>query len=189
VGKDFFTFHEEIHKKENPFVSIVSKNMNSRIKENLSDDKNAYYIKHSNEYQGIGSCFNRGMLFKYLSPHFRSDYFSSITRYVTKEFPESTLNNNYAEQDGLIRRIIEKNGLKVCFSHVPRCFHAGLYGYHRNPKIDMKSMSFKARCDFIKKVAFNPIELNKISENPYFINDSLPVGLNTSHVDCYELPC
>jgi len=189
IGKDFFTFHEEIHKKANPFVSIVSKNMNSTTTEIFKEDSNAYYVKHSNEYQGIGSCFNKELLFRYLKPHFTPNYFSDLTRYVQNTFPESKLNANYAEQDGLIRRIIEKNNLPVCFAHVPRCFHAGFYGYHRTPKINMRVMKLKQRCDYIRKVAFNERELLKVIGDPYFIKDSMPVNLNTEHHGCYELPC
>lgn len=187
IAKDFFTFSEKIHKKESPFVSILSKNMNSSTPESPLENINAYYVKFSNEYQGIGSCFNKNLLNYFLQQHFQQTYFMSPTSYVKNNFPNSKLNSFYAEQDGLIRRIIEKNNLKVCFSHIPRCFHAGFYGYHRNPKINLKTMTLKQRCDFIRKTAFDISELQKISQNQYFINDSLPINLLTLHNDCYRI--
>lgn len=185
IGSDFFDFSEQIHKKENGlFCSILSKNVNGN--DVVCGDINAYYVKQSNEYQGIGACFNKEMLKHYLSQHFVNEYFSNLSLYVSIHFSDSSLHNEFAEQDGLIRRIIEKNKLSVAFSHIPRCFHAGFYGYHRSPKIQINRMNFEQRCAAIMKIAFDVNELSAIAQNDGLVSDSLPVNLNTQFSECYK---
>ena len=184
ITNDFFVFTEKIHSQNKDlFCSILSKNVNG--KETVTDDMNAYYIKHSNEYQGIGSCFNASQFVKYVRPHFVSEYFKSPQNYVYRYFANSALSREFAEQDGLIRRIIEQNNLPVAFSHVPRCFHAGFYGYHRSPNININSMTFEQRIEAIKSISFDVNELSKIAQNCDLVNDSLPINMETSHSDCY----
>ncbi|MCK9154709.1 MAG: hypothetical protein M0P12_01195 [Paludibacteraceae bacterium] len=186
IGKDFFTFGEAIIKKTNSFAVILSKNANG--KDSVCEDINSYYCKTDNQYQGIGVCFNNVFLKKYLSPHNEAKYFANPLKYILGVFPKSKLNASFCEQDGLIRRIIEENKLKVAFAHVPRCFHAGFYGYHRNPKgIDVYKMTSEQRKATILKNAFDIDSLREIVKEEGMINDSLPVDLETSHNDCYEV--
>lgn len=187
IGKDFFTFAEKILNKSKSDIVILSKNVNG--KDNTIADKNGFYKKVSNEYQGIGSCFTKHFILDFLKKDFNDDYFNNLSSYILKNYPLSPLNSNYAEQDGLIRRIIEKNNLTVSFSHVPRCFHAGFYGYHRIPnKVTVRLLPFNARYALVKKVAFNVNELKKIAQHPNLVEDSLPVDLKTTHEDCVEIP-
>lgn len=183
IGKDFFTFTKEIHKNEpDIFCSILSKNVNSN--DNTINDSDSYYIKTSIDYQGIGSCYKAKTLKELLQPHFKLDYFTEPIKYVVQNFPDSVLNRNFAEQDGLIRRIIEKNKLQVAFSHIPRCFHAGFYGYNRFPKIKYERMNLQQRYELIKKYAYDESLLRQISQGENYVLDSLPVNLETSHKEC-----
>ena len=186
IGKDFFTFGEETSKKSGAFAVILSRNVNG--KDGVCDDRNAFYCKTDNQYQGIGVCFDNLLLKKFLGPHNQARYFANPLKYVSLSFPNSKLNKCFCEQDGLIRRIIEANKLKVAFSHVPRCFHAGFYGYHRHPNgIDIIKMTPEQRKTTILKNAFDVEALRKIVTEEGRIKDSLPVDLNTGHEDCYEV--
>lgn len=187
IGKDFFTFSEDIHRQAHPFVTVMSRNMNASDAV-CETDANAYYLKLSNEYQGIGVCFDNKVLRETLMPHFVPAYFMNITGYVKSVFPDSALSHFYAEQDGLIRRLIEKHKLSVAFTHLPRCFHAGFYGYHRKSNHQMNRLNLQQRCDYIRKVSFDVSELSKVVTDPYYLKDSFPVNLLTEHTDCYELP-
>jgi len=185
VGKDFFTFSEKIHKKEKGiFCSILSHNVNGHDK--TINDLNAYYTKKTHEYCGIGSCYKAKALLKYVLPDFNNDYFKQPLTYVKLHYPKSVLNNSYYEQDGLIRRILEHNGLSVAFAHVPRCFHAGFYGYHRSPKVNVRDLNQREKIKLIKDVVFDFEKLKKISEIGWYAEDSKPVELNTNHTKCYK---
>ena len=46
-------------------------------------------------------------------------YYRNIKGYCLRYFPDSELKGQWTEQDGLQRRIIEKNKLRVAFSSVP----------------------------------------------------------------------
>lgn len=183
IAKDFFTFAEKIHKVEpGLFCAIMSKNVNSR--DNITGDADLYYTKVHNDYQGIGSCFSAEQLRTHLAPHYCEDYFRNPHTYVSRWFPKSALSNEYCEQDGLIRRVIEQNKLTVAFPDLPRCFHAGFYGYHRDPKINIRKMGYQKRKEAILKYAFDQKELSAIVIGQNLVNDSLPVNLNTSHENC-----
>lgn len=187
IGKDFFTFIEAIHAKElDAFEVITSHNVNSD--DLVCDDVNAYYIKeNTNVHQGIGNCFKADMLLNYLGADFCDDYFNNPKTYVEQYYPNSALNSNFSEQDGLIRRIIEKNGLRIAFTHVPRCFHAGFYGYNRDPRINYKRLTFEQKKDLIMEFAFHPERLAEIVQAPNLVTDSMPVALETTHTDCKQI--
>lgn len=185
IGKDFFTFSEKIHKKEkNIFCTILSNNVNGHDK--TVDDLNAYYTKKTHEYCGIGSCYKAKALLKYVLPDFNKDYFRQPLTYVKLHYSKSVLNNSFCEQDGLIRRILEHNGLSVAYAHVPRCFHAGFYGYHRSPKVNIKKLNQKEKIKLIKDTVFDFDKLKRISEIEWYAEDSKPVNLDTSHSKCYK---
>jgi len=187
IGKDFFTFGEKVSRTSKAFAVILSRNVNDA--DSTCEDLNSFYSKpDNNQYQGIGVCFDNEQLKTHLGPHNNAHYFFNPLLYVKRHFPESKLNASFCEQDGLIRRIIEANKLKVAFSHVPRCFHAGFYGYHRHPNgIDIIKMTSEQRKAFILKNAFDVESLKTIVKEEGMIKDSLPFDLNTSHNDCYEV--
>jgi hypothetical protein len=187
VGKDWFTFTKAIHEKEpGIFETILSNNVNSV--DPLSTDINGYYVKsNTNVHQGIGNCFKGAILKSLIEPDFCHDYFSNPTLYVRQYYPESLLSYSFSEQDGLIRRIIEKNRLKIAFSHVPRCFHAGFYGYNRNPRINYRRLTFQQKIELIRDYSFNPEKLSGIVQAPNLVTDSLPVDLTIEHTGCKRI--
>lgn len=79
-------------------------------------------------YTNPGTCFRRPLL-DALRPHVCNDYFRDTGSYCEREFGElrfvSTLD------DGLIRRVIAKNGFKWVAPMRPLCAHVGIRGMAR----------------------------------------------------------
>lgn len=185
IGKDFFTFGAKILENEpDAICAILSHNVNA--KDNTTDNVNAYYTKYSNEYQGIGSIFNPAVFEKYIRPHICQEYILNPQGYC-RQFKSTTLGDAFCEQDGLIRRIIEANKLKVCYSHVPRCFHAGFFGYHRMTAGHIKRLPIDRQVERIRQIAFNVSELSKIAQAENLVYDSMPVNLQTQHEQCQKI--
>lgn len=185
IAQDFFTFTKKIHAKEPElFCSIMSKNVNGDDRVTINQD--AYYVKHTNQYQGIGSTFKGEMIKKYITPHYCNEYFQRPSSYVQIWF-ESALSNEFCEQDGLIRRIIEKDNLPVAFAHVPRCFHAGFYGYHRNPHMRIPNNAEQKK-KLIMEYSFSPEKLSKVVQSENLVTDSYPINLQTAHGECINIP-
>lgn len=180
IAKDFFTFTGGVVEKEDVYCCIASMSDRPTIK--AVNDENCYYVKENdNDYRGIGVCFSTAKLNEYLKPHHDMRYYRNIKGYCLKYFPDSILKGQWTEQDGLQRRIIEKNKLKVAFSSVPRCFHAGFYGYHRSVKVAYDILSHEDKVKFIYDHVFDLEKVKSISNNTDWISDSIPVNLNTKH--------
>lgn len=180
IARDFFTFTGGVVEKEDVYCCIASMSDRPTIK--AVNDENCYYIKENdNDYRGIGVCFSTAKLNEYLKPHHDMRYYRNIKGYCQRYFPESELGGQWTEQDGLQRRIIEKNKLKVAFSSVPRCFHAGFYGYHRSVKVAYDVLSHEDKVKFIYDHVFDLEKVKEISNNTDWIQDSIPVNLNTNH--------
>lgn len=180
IGKDFFTFGLDMIKEPDLLCAILSKNHNSI--DNPPENLNGYYVKENhNCYQGLGTIFNPEMFNKYVLSHVVPDYVLRPIQYCKQFFPNTSLGTEFAEQDGLIRRIIEKNKLKVAFSCVPRCFHAGFFGYHRVFAKHIQGMPINKQVEQIKGIAFNIEQLRSIVRQENLVQDSLPVNLMTEH--------
>jgi len=180
VAKDFFTFTGGVVEKEDVYCCIASLSDRPTIK--AINDEDCYYVKENdNDYRGIGVCFSTDKIKRFLKPHHDMRYYRNIKGYCLRYFPDSVLKGQWTEQDGLQRRIIEKNKLKVAFSSVPRCFHAGFYGYHRSVKVAYDVLSHEDKVKFIYDHVFDLEKVKSISNNTDWISDSIPVNLNTKH--------
>jgi len=180
VAKDFFTFTGGVVEKEDVYCCIASLSDRPTIK--AINDEDCYYVKENdNDYRGIGVCFSTDKIKRFLQPHHDMRYYRNIKGYCLRYFPDSVLKGQWTEQDGLQRRIIEKNKLKVAFSSVPRCFHAGFYGYHRSVKVAYDVLSHEDKVKFIYDHVFDLEKVKSISNNTDWISDSIPVNLNTKH--------
>lgn len=186
IGKDFFTFGAEILQREpDCLCAILSHNVNA--KDATTPDADGYYVKRSNEYQGIGSIFNPAVFERYVLPHICQEYVTNPRMYCTR-FKSHSLGADFCEQDGLIRRIIEANGLPVAFAHVPRCFHAGFFGYHRMTAGHIKKLPLSQQITRIYEIAFDVDQLRKIAQAENLVYDSMPQNLNTHHEQCKNIP-
>lgn len=181
IGKDFFTFHKDLHEKEPDIFCSVGTKCNNTNWQTIAD-QDAYYLSPNPDYQSWGSCFKKDMLNKYIKPHFVENYFNDPAGYC-RRFKDSIIGHFFCEQDGLIRRIKEKDApeLKIAYPHVPRGYHAGFYGYNRQQK---KLKTHKDRVELLRKVCFNK-ELMRKHSKPGLADDSVPVDLNTNHKKLY----
>ena len=180
IASDFFTMGADIINAEPDILCcILSKNVNAA--DTPENDLNGYYVKVSNEYQGIGSVFNPAKFNEYIMPHICTEYVTRPRDYCLRHFPRTTLGAEFCEQDGLIRRIIEANRLPVAFSCVPRCFHAGFFGYHRLTAKHVQALPLDRQIQQVYKIAFDVEELRKVAQAENLVYDSMPVNLGTSH--------
>ena len=187
IGKDYFTFTEEVLRRQ-PGVLCCVASMNVNDNDPVTDDLNAYYVKQTNQYQGIGAAFNSDVYRRYVLPHICTEYVTNPRGYCATMFPLATLGLEFCEQDGLMRRIIQQNNLEVAFCHVPRCFHGGFFGYHRVRAKHIQKLPVDAQIRRIYDIAFNIENLRKVAEHENLVRDSMPVNLDTSHTDCIFKP-
>jgi hypothetical protein len=151
-GKDFFLWHLNIHLKETDiFCSIATKANDTRY--DFKIDKDHYYLTSEPDYQSWGSCFKKEVILDMIYPQFNESYLTDPTGYCLRHWPKSFIGSKWTEQDGLIRRILEASPLQVAFPCYPFAFHAGFYGYNRQPQIMRKS--YDEKLELIRKVCFD----------------------------------
>ena len=88
------------------------------------------YYASPTDYTALGSCLGEAPLRAVVNLPMET-YCADTTAFVQRVFPESTLPPAFSEQDGLLRRIMVRQGLKTAFACQPRCSHVGYYSYHR----------------------------------------------------------
>lgn len=143
VGRDFFSFHRAAHDLA-PGCLSVSACRNQQFplgKDPFPVDDTAVYAHMS--YQSLGVSFRREVMERVLL-HARPAYFRDPVGYCKMVFPGSAIPAPNAEQDGLIHRVGERNGLPSVFPCSPRAYHAGFVGYHRDGKALEGSVSERA---------------------------------------------
>lgn len=142
VGSDFFSFHRDAHRlfPENLAVSACRNQFFPVEKDPAPDEETAY--PHLS-YQSLGVSFSRESLSRVV-PHIHHGYLSNPVGYCRKTFPDSLINPSNAEQDGLIHRIGERDGLPTVYPCAPRAYHAGFTGYHRTGKRLLGTVEQKA---------------------------------------------
>lgn len=126
VGKDFFTFHENVQNKFDSFVVSGVKNQNDK-RELPSDTSLVYYHKN---FQSLGLSWKPEKLHKVIK-HALPQYYGYMLQYIKRQFPKSSLGDSWSEQDGLVNRICEQDNLKCLYPYVGRAYHAGFVGYNR----------------------------------------------------------
>ena len=176
VHHDFFNWNKLIHAKEkNIFCSINSEN--NRIHD-TTNKVNSYYYGRDNDYQSIGVCFKSETYRKLIYPHQKIAYYSNPQNYCMINFPNSSIGGDFVEQDGLIRRVKEQHPeFKIVFPHIPRCYHAGMWGYNR---LSGKKLSgtISEKITKLEKILID-IELYK--EYCVYFDDSKPIDLTQNY--------
>lgn len=160
IANDFFLWHRK-NLGEN-FASIATKNHNTDRRP--STDLAATYTM--SEYQSLGVCFHAESL-RVILKDITDDYYSNPQGYIQKMFPENKIPVLYSEQDGLIRRIIQKNNYQVIYPDVPRAFHAGYYGKSRGKK---PMGNLEQRIKQVRQIAFDPLIMKGDSEPVLLVN-------------------
>lgn len=129
VTSDFFKWHEAVHCREpNILCSVAYRcSRNSEVDKRL--DPVAYFKSHR-DYASIGVCWKREALAPIIE-HAHDDYYGNLVPYLLQKFPNNRFMECFAEQDGLIMRIMAVTNGCVAWPYVPRCYHFGVAGYNR----------------------------------------------------------
>lgn len=174
-GQTFFTTHIAIHEREpDLFCTIGSKlhnyNFISKGKEQTMN-KTTYQTSNDSIYQSWGVCFRKEVLQKYILPHATPQFYSSPNKYCQQHFPKHFLKGSFTEQDGLIRRCCDTSGLKVGYPDYPRCYHAGIWSYHRLGE-KTYNWTYTRKLQFILDTCFDAKKMEKYNEfNDVFVAD------------------
>lgn len=129
VGTDYFEFHRQAHQLvPDAFAVSACRNQQFPPDVNPPDEQDAVYPHLS--YQSLGVSFRLEPLAQVVQ-HAQHGYFARPVAYCAQKWPNSAINPNHAEQDGLIHRMIEASGRPTVYPFSPRAYHAGFVGYHR----------------------------------------------------------
>ncbi len=172
-GVDFFRWHQEIHKREKGIYCSIATHAND-TRYDFDINPSNYYLTSEPDYQSWGSCFRKEVIMEMIYPHFNDNYLMNPTGYCLRHF-DSYLGGRFTEQDGLIKRILEKAKLQVAFPCYPFAYHAGFYGYNRQAQI-MK-LPYEQKLALIKDTVFDIEKMLKMAA-PF--TDSVPVDLETT---------
>lgn len=129
VLPDFFTWHEAVQQQNAVYgpVSCAERYNHSLnfaingqyVLDESFKDSNAY-INKNDVYSSLGVCFP----------------FETLRLFMYMNYPAGGWKSYPfapgVEQDILIKSWIKKVHLPVIWPYVPRCYHMGWYGYHRN---------------------------------------------------------
>lgn len=130
IGYDYFDFHRRSHTVA-PDAFCVSACRNQQFLSGHEPPADATALYKHGSYQSLGVSFRSTFLAELLSD-VGSEYYSDMIRYCRNSFPGSRILAANAEQDGLLHRKQEQSGRSVVYGAVPRAYHAGFVGYHRN---------------------------------------------------------
>ena len=129
VSADYFEFHRQAHEvAPDAFCVSACRNQQFPPEVNPPDLEDTIYPDVS--YQSIGVSFQLDPLSEVVE-HATHSYFTRPVAYCREHWPNSSINPNNAEQDGLIHRMIEASGRPTVYPFSPRAYHAGFVGYHR----------------------------------------------------------
>jgi hypothetical protein len=176
VARDFLRWHYAVQASQpRLFCSIGTRNTNRRVPD--SSEAEIYYLT-SEDYCSLGVCFERSVIGTLIAPHVTRAYFSDPRSYCQRAFPDSRIGAGYVEQDGLIRRIQESQGVRrpIAYPYRPRGFHAGYIGYHRPGSIPG---TLAERIRQVGEVIYNVEAMRAAAERPEAFHDSMPVPLET----------
>jgi len=174
-GYTFFDTLIKIHEKEpDLFCAIGSKLHNydyiSKDKKQTGN-KTTYQTSKDSVYQSWGVCFRKEVLQKYVLPHANPQFYSNPSKYCMLHFPNHFLKGSFTEQDGLIRRCCDTSPLRIGYPDYPRCYHAGIWSYHR---IGEKTFNwtYTRKVQFILDTCFDAQKMAKYNEyNDVFVAD------------------
>ena len=172
-GVDFFRWHQEIHKREKEIYCSIATHCND-TRYDFDINPSNYYVTSEPDYQSWGSCFRKEVILEMIYPHFNDNYLLNPTGYCLRHF-DSYLGGRFTEQDGLIKRILEKAKMKVAYPCYPFAYHAGFYGYNRQAQIMRQPYDVKLK--LIRETVFDVEKMIRMTA-PF--TDSVPVDLETT---------
>ena len=164
IARDFFDFHEAVHRDHRPFFVSACRNQNNKAALSLAQDPTA--IHAFGKYQSLGNSFRVAELGRVVR-HSRPEFYANMPNYIRTAFPGSKFPKGmWTEQDGLINRIMEEGKLSGLFPNVPRAYHAGFTGYNRTGRELPRSMSLTERTAAL--MTMSESEMNERASNPQF---------------------
>jgi len=160
VGLDYFTYHRAAHELA-PEAFAVSACRNQNASGPGEGDAGLLWLHDS--YQSLGVSFQRRILHR-LASYAQDGYFRDPIGFCRAVFPDSRIPAPHAEQDGLLNRIRESHGLKTVYPDVPRAYHAGFVGYHRDGEALTEGTPQQRGRQLL---AMDAEELNRRAEGPW----------------------
>ena len=155
VGADYFDFHRRAHELVPDAFSVSAcRNQYYPVGTEPEADDTAVY-RHGS-YQSIGVSFRPEPLRRGLA-HAVPAFFRDQVGYCARNFPHTKINRSHAEQDGLLHRVLEQEGASTVYAAVPRAYHVGFVGYHRNGQRPEGSLDERAEAI----LAMSAEELNR----------------------------
>ena len=126
MAPDYLQWHRLADDLYRPMIASACRNQNTRMVP-PDDPEGAYYHP---SYQSLGVSLSLEMV-DLILPHAVPEFYGDPIGYCDRHFPDTALPITYAEQAGLIRRIVERYGLRTLYAAVPRAYHAGFVGTNR----------------------------------------------------------
>lgn len=130
VKPDFFRWHEAAQTTEPAAMCSIAYrcSRNHEVQPGVVDP--GAYFTTAKDYASIGVCWKRENL-AWVLEHDNRDYYGDMDGYMIRRFPGNRFASDFAEQDGLVMRVMwEQRGFTI-WPYVPRAYHMGWYGYHR----------------------------------------------------------
>lgn len=174
VATDFFTYHHQVHEVQpDLFCSIAVANPNRTIQD--TGDGNEYYLGNF-DYCSLGVAFKADTINHDILPVVNERYYVNPIAFVADNFKGCPLSTNFAEQDGLIRRIQWQLGpaRPTAFPYQPKAYHAGFYGKNRGPG---PNGTLQSRIEFLSRVIYSDKAMRTFAKHPEWYEDSKPINL------------
>ena len=178
VQPDFFTWHEAVQKTGDYFCSVAYRCLRNTGTFINCTDPEAYFTT-AQDYASIGVGWRRERLAPVIK-HACEEYYKNLEPYILKHFPCNRFCTSYAEQDGLIMRVMADVKGITAWPYVPRAFHFGVNGYNRprGPRLSYAE---------IKEMIYSP---EKIAAADLDFHDVEPMPKGpTSSWDASKLHC
>ena len=129
VQPDFFTWHEAVQSMGGFMCSVAYRCVrNAQARTDITDP--AACFTTARDFASIGVCWRRTRLAPVVA-HARQEYYEDLKEYLVKNFPFNRFSDCFAEQDGLIMRVMGVTHGITAWPYVPRCYHIGFAGYNR----------------------------------------------------------
>lgn len=130
VTPDFFRWHELAMVVEPEAACSIAYRCSRNNEAHRGILQPGSYFTTARDYASIGVRWSRTTLGPILD-HAREEYYADPTGYIQRVFAGNRFAGDFAEQDGLIMRVMWEQRWFTVWPYVPRAYHMGWYGYHR----------------------------------------------------------
>ncbi len=165
VGKSFFKSHRQIHAKFPQLFCSIGSHLHNKAQVDKPQTMvvDTCQMSKNSIYQSWGVCFRKDVVKNLIAPHACEYYYKKPVQYMMSKFHQHWLKGTFTEQDGLIRRIADTCKLGIGYPDYPRCYHAGIWSYHRAGEKAF-TWSYEKKLQFIKDTCFDASKMKKYDE-------------------------